>query len=168
MSIITDKSREQDFHWYALRAYWNRLEQVKELLEEKGVEYYAQKVLPSYVFVHTTLDKLEAMRRFEYDNDLHRFYVYWDKEKKRPSVIPDKEMEVFKIVSSAKEAGLELLGDDMEKYHKGDKVRVLDGPFKGAEGHVVRIKKDRRLVVTISGIAAMATSYIPKELLEKI
>ena len=45
---------------------------------------------------------------------------------------------------------------------------MTGGPFQGAEGYVVRIKKDRRLVVTISGVAAIATSFIPMELLEKI
>ena len=160
--------QDSELHWYAFRAYWNRLGQVKQMLEEAGVEYYAQKILPSYVFVHSTHDKLEAMRRYEYDNELHRFYVYWDKENSRPAVVPDREIEVFRIVTSAVQSGLELLGDDLPKYHKGDLVRVTGGPFKGAEGHVVRIRKDRRLVVTISGVAALATSYIPKELLEKI
>ena len=32
----------------------------------------------------------------------------------------------------------------------------------------VHMTKDRRLVVTISGVAAVATSYIPMELLEKV
>ena len=45
---------------------------------------------------------------------------------------------------------------------------VTDGPFKGAEGHIRRIKKDRRLVVTIAGVVAVATTYIHPSMLKKI
>jgi transcription antitermination factor NusG len=54
------------------------------------------------------------------------------------------------------------------QYHEGDLVRVTEGPFKGAVGHIKRIKKDRRLIVSISGIAAVATSYIHPQFLETV
>lgn len=159
---------DKELHWYALRVFWNRVGQVKEMLDAKDIEYYSQTILPSYVFVHTDLDTLETIRKYEYDNDLHRFFVYWDKEKHLPVVVPDKELEIFRIVTSAGSTGLLFLGEDPSVYQQGDKVRVTDGPFRGAEGYIKRIKKDRRLVVTISGVAAIATSFIPPELLEKI
>ena len=56
----------------------------------------------------------------------------------------------------------------VDKFTKGDKVRVIDGVFKGAEGHIVRIKKNHRLCVCITGLCAVATGYIPKAFLEKI
>ena len=158
---------DKEPHWYALRVFWNRGEQVKDRLDSIGVVYYAQKVLPSYMFVHTTEKMISEIRNFERDNELRRFFVYIDKAYK-PIVVPDKEMEVFKIVTSAATDGFEFLGNDPSIYQTGDKVRVTDGPFKGAEGYIKRIRKDRRLVVTISGVAAIATSFIPPELLEKI
>ena len=161
-------NKDEELHWFALRAFWNRVGQVRELLDDAGISYYSQNILPSYIFVRTTFKQVDALRREEYDNDMHRFFVYWDKEKHLPIVVPDKELEIFRIVTSSGDTGLEFLGDDPEKYRKGDKVRVLDGPLKGAEGYVVRIRKDRRLVVTVSGVVAVATSYIPMELLEKI
>jgi hypothetical protein len=75
---------------------------------------------------------------------------------------------MFLFVCTAGEQGLTYLGDDRPEYHQGDRVRVIDGPFKGAEGHIKRIKKDRRLVVTVSGVAAVATSYIHPSLLEVV
>jgi transcription antitermination factor NusG len=95
-------------------------------------------------------------------------YVYSDPLTHIPVVVPDKEMEVFRIVTSAMQSGLTVLENDPATYQTGDKVRVTDGPFKGAEGYIKRIKKDRKLVVTISGVVAIATTYIPPELLEKI
>ncbi len=50
----------------------------------------------------------------------------------------------------------------------GQKVRVINGIYKGAEGYIKRIKKDRKLIVAVSGVAVVAVSYIPQEFLEKI
>ena len=58
--------------------------------------------------------------------------------------------------------------NDRPEYHEGDRVRVTDGPFKGAEGHIRRIRRDRRLVVTIPGIVAVATTYIHPALLKRV
>jgi TonB-dependent SusC/RagA subfamily outer membrane receptor len=51
---------------------------------------------------------------------------------------------------------------------KGERVRVIDGRFKGLEGEIKRINGDHRLIVTIEGICAVATTYIPRCFLEKI
>lgn len=158
---------DTDIHWYALRIFWNRVERIKDVLDSRGIEYYAQNILPSYVFIHTNLAAVLKLRSDEWQN----LYVYSDRSEegnKAPVVVPDKEMEIFRIVTSAGDPGLKFLGNDPEQYRQGDKVRVTDGPFKGAEGYIKRIKKDRRLVVTISGVAAIATSFIPPELLEKV
>lgn len=40
-------------------------------------------------------------------------------------------------------------------------MRVTEGPFKGAEGYIKRIKGNRRLIVSIEGVVAVATTYIP-------
>lgn len=154
----------EGIHWYAIKVFWRRTAYVSEVFEERGIEFYAQSVLPSFLFIHT--DEITARKiREEFFGKL---YLYADRKTKEPTVVPDKELEIFRIITSAGDTGLQFLDDDPSKYQVGDKVRVTDGPFKGAEGYIKRIKKDRRLVVTISGIVAVATSYIPSELLEKI
>ena len=77
-------------------------------------------------------------------------------------------MTVFKIVAESGVEGLDFYDEFVDKFTKGDKVRVIDGVFKGAEGHIVRIKKNHRLCVCITGLCAVATGYIPKAFLEKI
>ena len=147
-----------------MKVFWKRTARIREILDELGMEYYAQNLLPSYVFIHTD----EAtVKRFA-NNQFGYIYLYCDRETHKPCVVPDREIEIFKIVTRAAETGLEFLDGNPELYKVGDLVRVTDGPFKGAEGYVKRIKKDRRLVVIISGVAAVATSFIPPELLEKV
>ena len=152
-------------NWYALKVFWRRTARIVEALEELGIEYYAQKIVPSYLFIHT--DEATAIR-FR-NSQFGYVYLYAERgEGKKPIAIPDKEIEIFKIITSAGDTGLEFLDDDPSKYAVGDLVRVTDGPFRGAEGYIKRIRKDRRLVVIISGVAAIATSFIPPSQLEKV
>ena len=153
--------------WYAIRVFRNRGKRVRTMLGERGIEYYSQTFLPSLIFIRTEMQRVLELRRDEWES----IYVYSDMSEhgtRLPVTIPEEEFNVFRIVTSAGDTGLKFLGDNPEMYMQGDKVRVIGGPFKGAEGYIKRIKKDRRLVVTVSGVAAIATSFIPPELLEKI
>ena len=99
-----------------------------------------------------------------------RVMLYTERENysKKPIAISDKEMNTFILVSSSGEKGLEYFGEDKMKFRKGEHVRVIDGAFKGAEGYICRIKGDHRLIVSIQGVCAVATSYIPQCFLQKI
>ena len=78
--------------------------------------------------------------------------AYFDRETKKPAVIPDREMELFMQITSADTSDLEYFSDEAIDYRSGDKVRVTGGPFKGAEGYIKRIRGNRRLVVALEGI----------------
>jgi transcription antitermination factor NusG len=96
-------------------------------------------------------------------------FVYLSADRKKPAVIPQKQMAMFRLVASSGDEGLEFFSEaPMVNFSQGDKVRVKEGPLKGAEGYIKRIKKDRRLLVAIQGIIAVATSFIPPALLEKV
>ena len=151
-------------HWYAAKVRYNRTLPISEQLTADRVDYYVPEVIGSLVFLHTTEDYLN---RFEQLN-FSKLWIYRNPLTRKPSSIPDREMEVFMFVCSAGKQGLTYLGDDKPEYHLGERVRVTEGPFKGAEGHIKRIKKDRRLVVSISGVAAVATTYIHPQFLEII
>lgn len=150
--------------WYAMKVYHNKTTRISEQLRNEQVHHYVPEIIGSLVFVETDEDYL---RHFEQQNFTH-LWVYRTPGTTLPTVIPDREMEMFLFVCTAGQQGLTYLGDDLPEYHRGDRVRVIDGPFKGAEGHIKRIKKDRRLVVTVSGVAAVATSYIHPSLLEVV
>lgn len=154
-----------DKNWYALRVFYNRVQPLIADCREQGQEFFAPvEVLHSLLFIrcHETWlgNFLEEHR--------HETMVYRTLDKTRPAVIPDREMDIFRFVVTAGHQGLTLLGDDRPEYHLGDRVVVTDGPFKGAEGHIRRIKKDRRLVVTIPGVVAVATAYIHPSMLKKV
>jgi len=151
--------------WYALKVYYNRVQPLIAECKEAGFEFFAPSdVIGNLLFLHCTQ---EEAARFAADR-WQQVWLYREADSRRPAAIPDHEMEVFRFVVTAGREGLELLGDDRPEYHEGDRVVVTGGPFKGAEGHIKRIKRDRRLVVTIRGVVAVATTYIHPSLLRKV
>lgn len=155
----------EERHWYAMKVYYNRVQPLIAEAREGGVEFFAPTdVIGSLLFLHCTEEEVLHFVAERWQ----RLWLYRDLDSHRPSVIPDREMEVFRFVVTAGRDGLELLGDDRPEYHEGDRVVVTGGPFKGAEGHIHRIKRDRRLVVAIRGVVAVATTYIHPSLLRKV
>lgn len=169
--------------WYALKVFFNKVFEIEEFLRDRGIESY----YPCETIVRERNGKKKKIRRPIISSLL--FFrsteqVAWDVQalldkrvllytrqstmKKLPIAIPEHEMEIFILVSSSGEKGLEYFGSDIPDFHIGEHVVVIDGPFKGAEGYIKRIRGDHRLVVSVRGVCAVATSYIPHCFLQKI
>ncbi len=129
-------------------------------------------MVTSLVFVQASREqiiRLDAELQEKYRNGKGRGFVYKTADRQDYAVIPDRQMAAFRLVTESGVSGLSFFsGDDITRYRQGDKVRVTEGPLKGAEGYIRRIRKDRRLLVSIDGVVAVATSYIPMSQLEKV
>lgn len=162
------EAENHELHWYALKVFYNKVFAVEEELTADGTE--------CYVPVEETVVERGGQRRKvrrPVINSLMFFRAilytrHCDDGRRKPYAIPDREMNVFMLVASSGETGLEYFGDEDRKFAEGQRVRVTDGPFRGAEGSIQRIHGDRRLLVSIRGICAVATTYIPKAFLEEI
>lgn len=169
------------FGWFAVNVFFNRVTRMSSVLNEDDVQYYVpmrtvemfkdgqktyeqRQLVTSLLFLRCNVQYLNLLKEKFGD----AFYVYADVETKRPRIIPDKEMDSFILVTSVGDKGMELLSDKYYDCKIGDHVRVIDGVFKGAEGYVKRIQGRKRLIVSIEGIAVVATSYIPRSFLEKL
>ena len=136
-----------------------------QFIQAGPVIFKREPVVSSLLFVRADEDDLPEIVRIIYG----RGFVYKMADGDRYAVIPDKQMAMFQMVCSSGADGLEFFADDdLTRYRQGDKVRVLEGPLKGAEGYIKRIRKDRRLLVSIEGFIAVATSFIPPQFLEKV
>ena len=184
-SIVTSKLIEpspEGLHWYALKVFYNRVVYVKTLFEHEGMETYVpvhtveqfdggrltyveKQLIPSLLFVRCGEQWLCDFKRSHNED----FMYYAEPESRQPGAIRDEEMRSFILVTSA-DAGrnVKYFGADAPEYHIGDRVRVTDGIYKGAEGYIKRIKKDRKLIVSVTGVAVVAVSYIHPSYLEKI
>lgn len=83
-----------------------------------------------------------------------------------PVVVPRKQMEDFMRISGSG-AEVDFLELAPHLCRAGERVVVVDGPFKGIEGEVFRIKKNRRLVVRLDKLAAVSLAYIPSRFIER-
>ena len=136
-----------------------------QFLQAGPIIYKRIPVVNSLLFFRTPAERVAEMEALI----AGRGFVYKMADRERPAVIPDKQMAMFRMVCSSGAEGLEFFSDeDLTRYKQGDKVRVLEGPLKGAEGYIKRIRKDRRLLVSIEGFIAVATSFIPPQFLEKV
>ena len=92
-----------------------------------------------------------------------------DRETRQPITIPEQQMRNFIAVAGTYDQQIVYLPPmDVTAMSKGDRVRITGGIFEGVEGVFVRIKGDRRVVVSIQGIMAVATTFIHPSLIEKI
>lgn len=91
---------------------------------------------------------------------------YWDRTANRPLTIPDKAMEDFIAVASTMDEDLIYITEISAKLREGQSVKVKEGPFKGVEGKIVRIRKSRRILVELPGMMAVASTYVAPEFLE--
>ncbi len=134
--------------------------------EQVGPKIFKREtIVASLLFVRCETEDIPVVRAMVEG----RGFIYLTPDRKQPSVIPDRQMEMFRFVTSSGDENLEFFSDEsITRYAQGDKVRVKAGPLKGAEGYIKRIKRDRRLLVAIEGFVAVATSFIPPQLLEKI
>ena len=173
--------RNSNSNWYPVRVFFGRAELVKESLGEADIEFFypmrttekftssglkfvEEPLVKSLIFVKTGREELRLLKM-----KLGGTIIpYYDRLTNAPLIVPQRQMEDFMRLCEMKEAGLEYLGNDEPKYHQGDRVRVTEGIFKGFEGHIKRIRHDRKLIVTIEGVAAFATRFIPPSCLEKV
>lgn len=175
---------ETEAHWFALRAFRNRTQALMELtgkagfrtyyairtidnLDKGSLNYKQEPLVPGLIFVKCPVEWLMDFKQ----KHVNQFMIYSDSVTKKPAPIRDKEMDMFIMVTSAHNneglQDIEVL-EPKPQYANGDLVRVTDGLYKGATGIVKRIRKDRKLLVAITGVAVVAISHIPLCYLEKV
>ena len=140
-------------------------------IQEGPVIYERRPLVTSLIFVKASPEEiLQVSGRLRDEQIMGRSlgFVYKTADWKEYAAIPDKQMETFRLVVESGQSGLEFYSADEFVLKEGDKVKVLEGPLAGAEGYIKRIRKNRRLLVCIEGVIAVATSYIPEKYLERI
>ena len=174
--------------WYALRVSYSRELKVRDRLNESGIRTFvpmmwrrcpvkpgmttgnpSRRLVPAVgnlCFAYSTKAELEDfIRGYGETSPVH---FYWDRTANKPLTVPEKAMNDFIAVSSTLDEDLIYITEITSKLREGQTVKVKEGPFKGIEGKVVRIRKSRRILVELPGMLAVATTYIQPEYLEII
>lgn len=167
--------------WYAIRVTFNREMKVKDDLDLRGIECFVpmkyvmgtrrgrrvKKLVPSIhnlIFFHI---EPSLMKEYKASTKLPIRYIM-NPATKKPVVVPEREMNNFIAVAGTYEEQLEYITPKPGQFSRGDRVRILGGPFEGAEGVLQRVKGDSRVIVSVKGLVAVATTSIHPSLLEKL
>lgn len=173
----------QPTQWFVLRTKFCRELKIKEHLTEKNVQSFVpmkyeliikderkQRIevpaIHNMVFVYSTREILDD---FMAQSNLKDSIQYISRTNTRePIIIPQQEMTNFMLVTGTLQENLIYLNDGIKKFEKNDRVHVTGGLLEGLEGYIVRIRRDRKIVVSLQGVVAVAISGIHPSLLRKI
>ena len=175
---MTMEQRDQR-QWYAIRTFHNKATTVCRIAEREEVEWYTPvreeelleggevvvrhtPLMPSLLFLRTTEEFIARLKVETQDNVL----PYCEPGTAKPMPIAEQEMELFRFVATTAARSIEPVDEKLLK--QGSRVRITGGVFEGKEGYIARIRGDRRFVVRIRGVAAIATTYIPKQFISHI
>lgn len=174
---------EGDVLWYVMRVTYQRELQAYDILRRLNIESYVplvkvrrrksngvfywreESAIHNYIFIHTSLKELKRLKK-----DVIPFMRYMmasDGEGNMyPQYVEQKQMEDFILISKSAQA--KYLSPDID-LKAGDRVRILVGEFQGVEGVFTKISKkhEKRVVVKIEGIAAVATKEYSWEDVER-
>ena len=122
----------------------------KDKEREQGVKKTLEQSVSGLVFLQGTVKSLQEFLKRHFP----QYHLVNDRSLGRPASIKDSVMQPFMNVMKTHPEQVKFLRDDFEKFAKDHvKLRVLTGPFKGYEGYIVRIDRDRQLVFNFGGYA---------------
>lgn len=183
--VSNSKTRMKDFDilWYAMRVPYSReilfkkhLDSMKvenfipmcyQLVEKNGVK--SKQLVPvihNLIFVRSSKIILDSIKS-DIEYKIPSRYIM-DKSIRKPLTVPDNQMENFISIAKTYDEGLIYLPASETKLKKGDKVRIIEGALAGIEGEFLRIKGDRRVIVSIDGLMSIATAFISPHMIERI
>lgn len=141
-------------------------ERVKRRKAGGGYSYREVSKLHNYIFVLASREVLQEIKTTKIPY-LRYMMARSEEGKSEPQFVPADQMTHFMEVCRSE--GAKVMAPDV-KFEIGDRVRVVSGALKGVEGVYVRTsaRHEKRLVVQIDGVVAVATAAIPATDLEKV
>ena len=186
--LPTIKRAKNTPHWYALRTTYGREKKAYDyLVSEKVKAFYPtirtikivdgrrtaveESRIPNIFFAYGKEDEIKS---FVYDNEnlpyLRFYYRHFHKGRtimKEPLIVPDHQIDSLKIICNSQAEDIILELSEIKQFKAGQKVRVVDGIFKGVVGRVARYHGQQRVAIVIEGLLTIASAYVPSAFLEK-
>ena len=176
--------------WFPMRVTYQREMKVKAELDRLGIENFVPmryKVVESQnggdtelrrvlvpaisnlIFVRSTQERMsELKRRNEVLEPLRYMMDYTASQERAIMTVADGEMENFMRVASRTDDSVIFLDNETVVGKEGKCVEIMGGAFEGVTGVIRRVKRCKRVVVEIEGVASVAIAYVPAEVLRVI
>ena len=174
-----------DIRWYPMRVTYHRELRIKEQLDLLGIENYVpmhydlanssdgprKTLVPAIhnlIFVHASQEVLTRLKMYQKEFEPMRYMMKASADGHTEILhVPDHQMENFMRVASAQDDTIIFL-DARDSTNMGRRVRITAGRFKGVEGVIKRIRKNKYFLIQIDGVAAVAITYVPADCLEPL
>ena len=142
--------------------------QKRRLRNSERTKQFLRPIFRNLLFVKSTKSELDPILRaiklkFGITSDL--YYRYRDGEESKIIVVPAAEMRSFISIVGAVEEPIIYFSNNDVNLAKGTRVLINEGVFTGVEGIFIRVKGDRRVVVSLPNLFSVATSFVPLEYL---
>lgn len=173
---------EESPFWYAMRATYRRELEAVRRLEAEGIgcfvpmQYHfrlrhgrrVRELVPAVrnlIFVHALPSELKRVKQ----SLLYLQYIT-DTRSHQKIIVPDVQMQHFIAVAGTYSDQLLYFQPGELNLSKGTKVRITGGEFAGYEGTFLKVKgaRDRRVVIAVEGVIAVALATVHPDLIEPI
>ena len=178
---VLKPTEAEEKHWFAMRVTYSREVKMKELLEEKGVECFVpmqyqtkiirgrkakilKPVIHNLLFARATKTEMQEIKKH------YEYLQYIINREHQKIIVPDAQMQRFIAVAGTYDEQLIWVNPEDLNLKKGTRVRITAGDFEGQEGIFVKVKgaRDRRVVIAIQGVIAVAMATLHPSLIEVI
>ena len=168
--------------WYAMRATYRRESDAMRLLEKENIGCFIPMqykisikrgkkirtlvpVIHNLVFVHARPSEVKRVK-----SQVTYLQYITDTRSGEKIIVPDHQMQRFIAVAGTYNDHLMYFQPDELNLSKGTKVRITGGEFEGQEGVFLKVKgaRDRRVVIEVQGVIAVAMTTIHPDLIEVI
>ena len=176
--------------WFPMRVTYQREMKVKAELDRLGIENFVpmrykvverqndgdtelRRVLVpainNLIFVRSTQERLSELKQTNEVLEPLRYMMDRTASLEHAiMMVADREMENFMRVASRTDDSVMFLDNETVVGKEGKRVEIMGGAFEGVTGVIRRVKRCKRVVVELEGIASVAIAYVPAELLKEI
>ena len=173
--------------WFPMRVTYQREMKVKAELDRLGIESFVpmtykvvdadtdnpcRKFVPAIrnlIFVRSTQERISHLKSSNEILEPLRYMIDNTAEEAHTIMtIPDKQMQNFMRVASKSDDSVMFLNDESVVGKEGKRVEIIGGAFEGVTGVIRRVKRCKRVVVEIEGVASVAIAFVPAGLLKEI
>ena len=183
--------------WFPMRVTYQREMKVKAELDRLGIECFVpmrykvvelpfeklrirnggdtelrRELVPAInnlIFVRSTQERISGLKASNEVLEPLRYMM--DRTASREHAIMtvgDREMENFMRVASRTDDSVMFLDEEAVVGKEGKRVEIMGGAFEGVTGVIRRVKRCKRVVVELEGIASVAIAFVPAGLLREI
>ena len=173
--------------WFPMRVTYQREMKVKAELDRLGIESFVpmtykvvdgdtdspyRKLVPAIrnlIFVRSTQERISHLKSSNEVLEPLRYMIDNTAEEAHTIMtIPDRQMQNFMHVASKTDDSVMFLDDEGVVGKEGKRVEIIGGAFEGVTGVIRRVKRCKRVVVEIEGVASVAIAFVPTGLLKEI